>query len=69
MCVILAGEYSSKEADMGDKTDKPDEVIEEQIAEPKQPEADTKEPKKPIVPKLLPEIVEPKTGGFRFPLD
>jgi len=54
---------------MGDKTDKPDEVIEEQIAEPKQPEADTKEPKKPIVPKLLPEIVEPKTGGFRFPLD
>jgi|BioPla2DNA2_1021312.scaffolds.fasta_scaffold02718_10 hypothetical protein len=54
---------------MDEKTDKPEEVVEEPIAEPKQPGADEQAPKKPVVPKLLPEIVEPKTGGFRFPLD
>jgi len=50
---------------MDEKTDKPEEVVEEPIAEPKQPGADEQAPKKPVVPKLLPEIVEPKTGGFR----
>ncbi len=56
--------------DKPETRDKPEEVIEEPISEPKpskQSEGKSEKPKPPVAPQVPLAPVTPKTGGFRFP--